>query len=181
MNIADWSIRNKTTTLVVTALLLVGGIMAFQGLARLEDPEFTIKEALVITPYPGATAAQVEQEISDKIEIAVQQLGQLKEVESKSDRGLSTVTVRIKDKLPQKRPSSSLGRAAAQGRRHPAEPAAGRRPVDRQRRLWRRVGYLHRNLRCRLQLRRAEGGRQIASARALTGERRGEDRAMGRA
>jgi multidrug efflux pump subunit AcrB len=98
MNIAEASIRNKTTTLVLTVLLLVGGVMAFQGLARLEDPEFTIKEALVITPYPGATAAQVEQEISDKIETAVQQLGQLKEVESKSDRGLSTVTVRIKDK-----------------------------------------------------------------------------------
>ena len=66
MNIAEFSIRNKTTTLVLTVLLLVGGVLAFQGLARLEDPEFTIKEALVITPYPGATAAQVEQEISDK-------------------------------------------------------------------------------------------------------------------
>jgi len=98
MNLADTAIRNKTTTLVLATAMFVGGIFAYQNLSRLEDPEFTIKEALVITPYPGATAEEVEQEVSDKVERAVQQLGQLKEVESKSDRGLSTVTVRIKDK-----------------------------------------------------------------------------------
>jgi multidrug efflux pump subunit AcrB len=102
MNFAELALRNRTTTLVLTAGLLFGGMASFQGLSRLEDPEFTIKEALVITPYPGATAAQVEEEVSDKIEQAVQQLGQLKEVESKSDRGLSTVTVRIKDKYDKK-------------------------------------------------------------------------------
>ena len=98
MNLADFSLRNRTTTTVLAAVLIGAGIVSFTGLSRLEDPEFTIKEALVITPYPGATALEVEQEVSDKIEQAVQQLGQLKEVESKSDRGLSTVTVRIKDK-----------------------------------------------------------------------------------
>jgi multidrug efflux pump subunit AcrB len=97
MNLAELAIRNRVTTLVITTVLFVGGIVSFNRLARLEDPEFTVKEALVITPYPGATAAEVESEVSDKIEKAVQQLGQLKEVESKSDRGLSTVTVRIKD------------------------------------------------------------------------------------
>jgi len=97
VKVADYAIENRTTTLVLTAVLLFGGMSSFQGLSRLEDPEFTIKEALVITPYPGATAAEVEEEVSDRIETAVQQLGQLKEVESKSDRGLSTVTVRIKD------------------------------------------------------------------------------------
>jgi len=98
MNIAERSIQNRTVTLVLTVVAIVGGLVAFSGLARLEDPEFTIKEALVITPYAGASAAEVEEEVTDKIELAVQQLGQLKEVESKSDRGLSTVTARIKDK-----------------------------------------------------------------------------------
>ena len=98
MNLAAFALRNRTTTLVLTAVMLCGGLRAFTGLPRLEDPEFTIKEALVVTPYPGASAAQVEEEVTDKVEIAVQQLGQLKEIESKSDRGLSTVTVRIKDK-----------------------------------------------------------------------------------
>ena len=97
MNLAELAIRNKVTTLVLSAVFFVGGIVSFQRLSRLEDPEFTIKEALVVTPYPGASAEEVEREVSNKIEMAVQQLGQLKEVESYSTRGLSTVTVRIKD------------------------------------------------------------------------------------
>ncbi|MEE8240345.1 MAG: efflux RND transporter permease subunit, partial [Nitrospirales bacterium] len=95
--LADWSLRNRTTVLVLTVVMLVGGMRAYQNLARLEDPEFTIKNALVLTPYPGATAAEVEEEVSDKVELAVQQLGQLDWVESFSYRGFSRVQVQIKD------------------------------------------------------------------------------------
>lgn len=98
MNIAAVAIRKKTVTLVLTVGLIVGGIIAYQKLGRLEDPEFTIKDALVITPYPGATAAEVEEEVTNEIEKAVQQLGQLKRVVSRSQRGASTVTVTIRDK-----------------------------------------------------------------------------------
>ena len=67
-------------------------------MSRLEDPELTIKDALVITPYPGASALEVEEEVTDKIEKAAQELGQVERLESKSDRNLSTVTVTVKDK-----------------------------------------------------------------------------------
>ena len=85
MNFADLALRNRTTTLVLTFVLIGAGVMSFNSMARLEDPEFTIKDALVFTPYPGATAFEVAEEVSDKIEIAAQQLGQLKEVESNGD------------------------------------------------------------------------------------------------
>lgn len=98
MNIAEYAIKKKTVTSVLTGVLLFAGIAAFQNLSRLEDPEFTIKDALVMTSYPGATAAEVEEEVSEVIERAAQQLGQLKRVESRSERGLSTVTITIKDK-----------------------------------------------------------------------------------
>ena len=98
MNLADFALRHRTTTLVLTVVMLAAGLQSFTSMARLEDPEFTIKDALVLTPYPGASAAEVAEEVSDEIEIAAQQLGQLKEVESKSDRGLSAVTVTIKDR-----------------------------------------------------------------------------------
>ncbi|MEE8524861.1 MAG: efflux RND transporter permease subunit [Thermoanaerobaculia bacterium] len=98
MNLAEIAIRQKTVTLVLTLVMLGGGMVAYQGMSRLEDPEFTIKAALVVTPYPGAAAAEVEEEVTDEIELAVQKLGQLEEIESKSDRGLSTVTVTIQDK-----------------------------------------------------------------------------------
>ncbi|MBL4836892.1 MAG: efflux RND transporter permease subunit [Kordiimonadaceae bacterium] len=98
MNIARVAIEKRVITLALTLILLFGGTLAYTDLSRLEDPEFTIKEALIITPYTGATAAEVAEEVSDEIEMAVQKLGQLDEVESRSERGLSTVTVRIKDK-----------------------------------------------------------------------------------
>ena len=99
MNIAEYSIRKKTVTLTVTAVVVIGGIISYFKLPRLEDPEFTIKQALVVTAYPGASAREVSEEISDKIEKAIQQMGQLKRVESRSARGLSTVTVHLKDQF----------------------------------------------------------------------------------
>lgn len=98
MNVAEYSIQKKTVTMVMTVLMLVGGIMAFNGLSRLEDPEFTIKDALVITQYPGATPGEVELEVTDLIETEIQRLGQVKEIKSISKAGLSTITVTMKDK-----------------------------------------------------------------------------------
>lgn len=97
MNIAQFFIERRVITLVLTVVMLGAGLSSYQGLSRLEDPEFTIKDALVITSYPGASAAEVEKEVSDRLEKAVQKMGQLKRVVSKSDRGLSTLTVTIKD------------------------------------------------------------------------------------
>jgi multidrug efflux pump subunit AcrB len=99
MKITEFCLENRTTTLFLTAVAIAGGLFSFNSMGRLEDPEFVIKDAVVITPYPGATAEEVELEVSDEIEMAVQQLGQLYEVESRSSRGLSTVTVTIKDRF----------------------------------------------------------------------------------
>lgn len=97
MDLAAIAIKNRVVTLTLTVVMLAAGFSSFEKMSRLEDPEFTIKVALVMTPYPGASAEEVEQEVSDYLEIAVQQLGQLDRVESKSDRGLSTLTVTVKD------------------------------------------------------------------------------------
>ena len=97
MDLAAIAIKNRVVTLTMTVVMLVAGVSSYEQMSRLEDPEFTIKDALVMTPYPGASAEEVEQEVSDLLEIAVQQLGQLDRVVSKSDRGLSTLTVTIKN------------------------------------------------------------------------------------
>lgn len=96
-NIAEACIRRKLSTLVLTAVLVAGGLLAFTSMGRLEDPEFTLKDALIITSYPGATAEEVEQEVTEVIEKALQELGQLDTVESRSVQGLSTVTATMKD------------------------------------------------------------------------------------
>ena len=98
MNIAEYSVTKKVTTWLLIILFLGGGLTALQEISRLEDPEFTIKEAKIYTLYPGATPIEVEREVTYHIENAVQQLKQLKRVESISQNGFSEVTVVIKDK-----------------------------------------------------------------------------------
>jgi multidrug efflux pump subunit AcrB len=99
MNPGEISVKNNRVVFVAMVLVLLGGLVAYQQLGRLEDPEFTIKEALIITPYPGASAEEVAQEVTNPIEIACQQLGQLKRVESESTRGRSIVSAIIKDRF----------------------------------------------------------------------------------
>jgi len=98
MNLGVASIQNSRVVFFFMLLILVGGIWSYQNIGRLEDPEFTIKEALIITPYPGASAQEVAKEITNPIEGACQQLGQLQRVESESARGRSVVSAIIKDR-----------------------------------------------------------------------------------
>ncbi|MCE2028045.1 efflux RND transporter permease subunit [Sessilibacter corallicola] len=98
MNIAQFAIEKKVVTLTLSIALFIAGVMAFFNLSRLEDPEFTIKDALIITRYPGATPQEVEQQVTDLIETQIQRMPQLKEVVSVSKAGLSTITVSMQDK-----------------------------------------------------------------------------------
>jgi len=77
-------------------ILLFGGIVAYNGLGRLEDPEFTLKMAMVTTSYPGASPSQVEEEVSYPIENAIQQLPYVKFVTSISSAGFSQIVVEMK-------------------------------------------------------------------------------------
>ena len=103
MNPGEFSVKNNRMVLVAMAMAIAGGIVAYLNIGRLEDPEFTIKQALIITPYAGASAEEVAQEVTNPIEIACQQLGQLDRVESESTRGRSVVTVTIKDRYDKHR------------------------------------------------------------------------------
>ncbi|MCG9692242.1 efflux RND transporter permease subunit [Vibrio sp. Isolate22] len=104
--VAAYFIRNKVISWMLSLIFLIGGVSAFFGLGRLEDPAFTIKDAMVVTSYPGATPQQVEEEVTYPLEKAIQQLTYVDEVNSISSRGLSQVTVTMKnnygpDDLPQ--------------------------------------------------------------------------------
>jgi multidrug efflux pump subunit AcrB len=103
MNPGVLSVKYDRIVFVATALAVLGGIVSYLNIGRLEDPEFTIKQALIVTPYPGASAEEVAQEVTNPIESAVQQLGQLDFVESESTRGRSVVMVNIKDRYDKHR------------------------------------------------------------------------------
>ncbi len=102
MNPANFALKNRTVMVVMTILLIGAGFLSYQKLGRLEYPDFTIKTALVVTPYPGAIPTEVEEEVTDPIEEAIQSMGQLKEVYSISQEGLSFVFVEIQDRFKSK-------------------------------------------------------------------------------
>ena len=106
MNPAEITIANKTTALFLSLVVTVAGIASFFLLGRLEDPTFTIKTAVITTAYPGASAREVEEEITEAVETRLQQLEELKRLRSVSQPGVSIIYVDIlekytKDDLPQ--------------------------------------------------------------------------------
>jgi multidrug efflux pump subunit AcrB len=96
MNIAEYTIRKAVVAWVATLLVLAGGWLAYERLGRFEDPEFVIRQAVVVTAYPGASPAQVAEEITDRIEGAVQQMQEVEEITSVSRAGESLVKVEAK-------------------------------------------------------------------------------------
>ena len=90
------ALERRAVTYFATFLLFVGGLGAYFGLGQLEDPEFTIKTAVITTAYPGASPEEVELEVSDRIELAIQEMPQIKFVESLSRAGLSIIKVEIR-------------------------------------------------------------------------------------
>ena len=96
MNIARASVKRTTVVLFLCVLILVAGLMAYVEMGKLEDPAFTIKTAVVTTQYQGATALEVETEVTSRIEDAIQAMGEIKELRSRSTDGLSIIYVDIK-------------------------------------------------------------------------------------
>ena len=92
-NIAELAVANPLYTWLMALVCLFGGIYGIEHVGRLEDPSFPTKTALVITPYQGASAFEVEQEITDVMEAALQELPYIDKMVSKSLAGRSEITV----------------------------------------------------------------------------------------
>jgi multidrug efflux pump subunit AcrB len=106
VNLAKIAIEKRAITQFGIQLILWGGIFCYFQLGQLEDPEFSVKTAVITTTYPGASARQVELEITDRLETKLQEMVELKNVYSNSRPGLSIIKVDIKsnywaEKLPQ--------------------------------------------------------------------------------
>ncbi len=104
--LVTYFVENRAITYFLVALLAFGGLASFFQLGQLEDPKFTVKKALVITYYPGASAEEVELEVTDRLEKGIQELTQLKAMWSISQPGISAIRVEIEeeywsDRLPQ--------------------------------------------------------------------------------
>lgn len=106
MSIAEYSIKNKVISWLFLVILAVGGYTSFMDLGRLEDPAFTIKDAMIISTYPGATSQEVEEELTYPLEKEIRQLPYLDKITSTSSNGMSQIMVSMEmeygpDELPQ--------------------------------------------------------------------------------
>ena len=102
MNILDNILSKKTLLTSLLIAVFFGGIIAFQSLGKLEDAEISVKTAVIITPYPGASAEEVELEVTDVLEKAVERLENIKDIQSRSLPGMSEITVNIDTKVTMK-------------------------------------------------------------------------------
>ncbi|MEZ5558936.1 MAG: efflux RND transporter permease subunit [Pseudomonadales bacterium] len=98
-DIARLSIEHPLYPWLLMLACLLGGIWGIQNVGRLEDPPFPLKYAYIITPYPGASATEVEQEVTDVVEAALQELPYLEHLNSKSVPGRSEVQVEVREEF----------------------------------------------------------------------------------
>lgn len=96
MNPAQFAIKNQLLSVIAILLVLFGGWNAYQNMPRFEDPEFTIRSALIFTQYPGASPQEVADEVSQPLEMALQQMPEVDNIKTISSAGLSEITVDIK-------------------------------------------------------------------------------------
>ncbi len=96
-NLTEWSLKHKELVYFFIVLTFVAGIFSYQKLGRMEDPDFTIRTMLVSVSWPGASAREVEEQVTDKIEKKLQDLPNLDYLKSYSKPGQSLIYVNLKE------------------------------------------------------------------------------------
>lgn len=106
MNLAKYSLDNTKVVYFFLAIMMIGGVMAFESLGKKEDSPFVIKTAVLITQYPGASPKEVEQLITEPIEREIQTMRRVHKIKSESYYGLSKINIELSpgtppDEMPQ--------------------------------------------------------------------------------
>lgn len=96
MKLVKFFLQKKAVTVLLLALVLAGGLFSYWKMGKLEDAPFTIKQALVLTPYPGASPSEVQSQVTDILEESIQSLGELYYLKTENRAGLSKIIVYVK-------------------------------------------------------------------------------------
>ena len=96
MKLVKYFLQKKAITTLLLILVLAGGLFSYIKMGKLEDAPFTIKQALVLTPYPGASPSEVQSQVTDILEESIQSLGELYYLKTENRAGLSKITVYVK-------------------------------------------------------------------------------------
>ena len=90
-----WGLNNSKLVSFFVAILVLGGIISYYIMPKLEDPAIKVKQAMVVTTYPGASAHEVELEVTDRLEKAIREMSGIDNVQSQSMNDLSLITVEL--------------------------------------------------------------------------------------
>ena len=97
MNLPRFALTHRSIVLAFVTVLLVAGLYNFETMSRREDPEITIRDALVLTRWPGAPATKIDELITDPLEKAIGSISEVQTLRSKSLVGLSVIQVTVQD------------------------------------------------------------------------------------
>ncbi|SMC32618.1 efflux RND transporter permease subunit [Sporomusa malonica] len=101
-NMTEWALKHKQFVYFFVVLFFIAGIFSYKNMGRAEDPDFVIKQMVIAVPWPGATARQMEEQITDKVEKKLQDLPGLDYLKSYSTPGLTIIYVNLRDNVPKK-------------------------------------------------------------------------------
>lgn len=102
INWGVWALKNKRLVYFLLLMLTLGGVTAYMSMSKLEDPEIKVKQAAIVTTYPGASSHEVELEVTDKLEKSIRSLAAVKTVKSSSMADVSVITVELSELLSNK-------------------------------------------------------------------------------
>ena len=101
LNLAEWAIKHKPVVYFFIFFIILGGLVSYFRLGRSEDPDFTIREAVVTAAWPGATAQQITEQVTDPLEKKIQDTKGLDYVKSFTHDGKTVIYVILKDSVKQ--------------------------------------------------------------------------------
>lgn len=100
LNLAEWAIRHKQIVYFFIIAIIMGGLWSYFHLGRSEDPDFTIRQAVVTAAWPGASAQQITQQVTDPLEKKLQDTKGLDYIKSFTHDGKTVIYVNLKDSVP---------------------------------------------------------------------------------
>lgn len=100
LNLAEWAIRHKQIVYFFIIAIITGGLWSYFHLGRSEDPDFTIRQAVVTAAWPGASAQQITQQVTDPLEKKLQDTKGIDYIKSFTHDGKTVIYVNLKDSVP---------------------------------------------------------------------------------
>ncbi|MCM8626937.1 efflux RND transporter permease subunit [Accumulibacter sp.] len=101
-NLSEWALKHRPLTAFLIVVLMIGGVLSYLRLGRAEDPDFTFKAMVVRTLWPGATAEELQLQVTERIEKRLQEVPWVDVLRSQTRSGESLITVLLKDYTPKR-------------------------------------------------------------------------------